>query len=147
MRARILASVLAMFLAGSYSTGQTEHKSGESLKDKYKTVQVGTFDVQPGVDLPAGFAEDLPNVVAKHCKESNKFQEVLLQGETPGKPPTLLISGTITDFDKGSRGKRYLAGNYGAGNARLFLTVRYTDASEGRVLYEDKVVGTLSSSH
>ena len=145
MRMPVLASVLAILLAGSYSPGQTDHKSGESLKDKYKTVQVGTFDVQPGVDLPAGFAQDLPNAVAKQCKESNKFQEVLLQGETAEKPPTLLISGTITQFDKGSRGKRYWAGNFGAGYARLFLTVRYRDASEGRVLYEDKVVGTLSS--
>jgi len=145
MRAPVLASMLAICLVGSFSPAQTEHKSVESLRDKYDTVQVGVFDVRPGVDLPADFAQDLPNVVAKQLKESKKFQEVLLQVETSRKTPMLGISGTITDFDRGNRGKRYLAGNFGAGNARLFLTVRYADASDGRVLYEDKVVGTLSS--
>jgi len=147
MRTFIMASVFTLFLFGNFSSGQTEQKARESLQDRYKIFQVGLFNVQPGVGLPPDFAVDLPSVIAKQFKESKKFEEVLLQGETAsqGNKPILLVSGTITDFDKGSRAKRYLAGGYGAGNARLFVTVDYADASDGRVLYEDKVAGTLSS--
>jgi hypothetical protein len=50
--------------------------------------------------------------------------------------------GTITDFDRGNRGKRYVG--FGMGVARVFVTIQYLDRNGGQIIFEDKVVGTLS---
>ena len=48
----------------------------------------------------------------------------------------------IHGFDQGSRGKRYLG--VGIGAARIFVTLHYLDRTTGQLVFDDKVIGTLS---
>jgi hypothetical protein len=136
---------IAVVIFSSITLGQTAKNTEETLKHKYHVVQVGSFEVQPGVDIPADFVAGLPPAVAHALKESKIFREVLLQDQTSSeKTPVLRLSGTVTGFEKGNRAKRYF-GVGGAGAARIFITLVYVNGDDGQALYEDKIVGTLSS--
>jgi hypothetical protein len=136
---------ITVVFCATLASGQTaKNNTEETLKQKYHAIQVGSFEVQPGVDLPPGLTAGLPQAVANALKESKLFQEVLLQGQIPlDNTPVLRLSGTVTGFDKGNRAKRYFAGVGGAGAARIFVTVDYV-SEDGQILYQDKVIGTLS---
>jgi hypothetical protein len=134
---------LAFCILPSISSGQTLKDSELTLKDRYHVVEVGNFVIQTGVDFQPEYLAGLPQEVANELKESNRFGQVLLPGEiSPEDVPALRLVGAITDFNPGSRGKRYLG--FGMGAARVFVTVQYLNRSSGLILYEDQVVGTLS---
>ncbi len=137
---------IAAIMFANFSSGQTAKGGEETLRDKYHVIQLQPFAVQPGVDFSTDYAASLPQVLANALKESKRFQEVLVEGQTPSAAdaPVLRLTGTITDFDKGNRAKRYFGGMGGAGAARIFVTLRYLNGADGQVLFEDKVVGTLS---
>jgi len=146
MRRIILAALfITVVIFSDFTSGQTVKDTKETLGQKYHVVQVGSFEVRPGVDIPADFVAGLPQAVANALRESKLFQEVLLQDQTSSeKIPVLRLSSTVTDFDQGNRAKRYF-GMGNAGAARIFVTLGYLNGEDGQVLYEDKLVGTLSS--
>ncbi|HST08881.1 MAG TPA: DUF4410 domain-containing protein [Terriglobales bacterium] len=137
----VLFSCIALF--STFAVSQTAN-TNDTLKDRYHVLLVENFDIQPGVDLPPDYVAALPQEVVHELKESKKFSEVLAAGENPSdeKTPVLRLTGTITGFDQGSRGKRYLG--VGIGAARIFVTLHYFDRASGQVVFEDKVIGTLS---
>jgi hypothetical protein len=145
MHRSTFAGVLVLFsLMTVFASAQGKPNSEGLVKDKYHVIQVETFDIQPGVDLPADYLASLPPHVVQQLKNSQKFQQVLAPGEKPAQEdvPVLRLTGTLTGYDKGSRGKRYVG--FG-GASRLLLTLRYLDRSTGQIVYQEKVVGTLSS--
>lgn len=145
MHKTILAGLLvASCLLPSILSGQTAKESELLLKDKYRVIEVGSFVIQNGVDFPSEYLAGLSQEVANKLKDSKRFSQVLPPGEAPSPEdtPALRLVGSITDFDPGSRGKRYLG--LGMGAARVFVTVQYLDRSSGLILFEDPVVGTLS---
>lgn len=71
----------AVVIFASLASGQTAKNTGDTLKHKYHVIQVGSFEVQPGVDLPPDLVAGLPQAVASALKESKIFQEVLLQDQ------------------------------------------------------------------
>jgi Domain of unknown function (DUF4410) len=145
-RAIFLRVLVALYFFALIATAQTTSKSEGLVKDKYHSIQIEPFEVQQGVELPAEFLATLPPHVVQQLKDSHKFQEVLAPGDKPSQPdaPVLRLTGKVTGYDEGSRGKRYLAGGFGAGNARLFLTLKYLDRDSGQIVYQEKVVGTLA---
>src|SRR5271157_2977146 len=147
MHRTTFAGMLVLFSLMTVLASAQDKPNNEGLiKDKYHVIQVEAFDIQPGVDLPADYLASLPPHVVQQLKNSQKFQQVLAPGEKPAQEdvPALRLTGTLTGYDEGSRGKRYV-GFGGMGAARLFLTLRYLDRSTGQIVYQEKVVGTLSS--
>lgn len=139
----VLAIAVAFVTLPASSARQTAKKDEGTLQDKYHVIQVENFDIQPGVDLPPDYVVSLPQEVVRRLKDSNKFSQVLPAGETASREdvPVICLSGTVTSYDAGSRGKRYVG--FGMGAARLFITLKYVDKSTGQIVYEDKVIGTL----
>ncbi len=137
-----IAVVLVRFPA--YSATQAAKKDEGALQDKYHVIQVESFDIQPGVDFPPNYLAGLPQQVVQRLKDSKKFTEVLATGEKASREdaPVMRLSGTVTGYDAGSRGKRYVG--FGMGAARVFVTLRYLDKSSGQIVYEDKLIGTLT---
>ncbi len=144
MHRTILAGLLFLFgILPSVSSGQTPKTAEPTLKDKYRVIEVGAFVVQTGVDFPPEYLAGLSQELANKLKDSKRFRQVLLPGEkpSPDDAPALRLVGTITDFDRGSRGKRYIG--FGMGAARVFVTVDYLDRASGQVVFEDQVLGIL----
>jgi uncharacterized protein DUF4410 len=137
-------AVVVVMLPLFYSAAQTMQKDEGALQNKYHVIQVGEFDIQAGVDFPPNYLASLPQQLAQRLTDSRKFTQVLASGEKASQEdaPVMRLNGTVTDYDPGSRGKRYVG--FGMGAARVFVTLKYSDMSTGQVLYEDKVIGTLT---
>ena len=126
------------------SAAQVSKKDEGALQDKYRVIQVETFDTKIGVDFPPNYLASLPQEIVRRLKDSKKFTQVLPAGEEASQDnvPVLCLSGTVTGYDAGSRGKRYVG--FGMGAARVFFTLKYLDKSTRQIIYEDKLIGTLS---
>jgi hypothetical protein len=137
------AMAVALVTFPASSAAQATTKDEGTLQDKYHVVQVESFDIQPGVDIPPDYLASLPQEVVRRLKDSKKFTQVLPVGEKASHEdaPVMCLSGTVTGYDAGSRGKRYVG--FGMGAARLFVTLKYKDKSTGQIIYEDKLIGTL----
>lgn len=137
---------MSLLLFAMLASGQTLASAEQTVKDRYKIISVEQFELQSDVDIPPEYVSALPQEVANSLNESRKFIKVLLPGEDPAQKdaPALQLTGTITGFDKGSRAKRYF-GSGMAGAARIFMTLHYLDRTDGKLIFEDKVIGTLSS--
>ena len=139
-----LAVAVVFLIPPAYSATPTSEKIEGALQDKYHVIQVEDFNIQPGVDFPPNYLANLPQQLQQRLKDSKKFTQVLAAGEkaSQGDSPVMRLSGTVTGYDAGNRGKRYVG--FGMGAARVFVTLRYSDLSTGQILYEDKVIGTLT---
>src|SRR6202162_2488232 len=115
-----------------------------ALKDKYHTLEVEKFEVQKDVKLPSEYIQLLQDEILKQFQSSEKFKEVLRGGENPGDAAAgvLRLTGTVTYFDPGSRGKRYIG--FGAGAAEVLVHVIFVDRSTGESLIEEEVRGVMS---
>jgi len=137
-----IAAVLGVLAADS--TAQTVLNDEGTLQNRYHVIQVQDFSVQPGVDFPPNYLAGLPQQLVQRLKDSRKFTQALAAGEKPSQEDAAVmgLSGTVTGYDPGSRGKRYIG--FGMGAARVFVTLQYSDMSTGQILFEDKVIGTLT---
>src|SRR5947208_11674069 len=99
-----VAIVLVMF--PTFAAAQAKDEG--ALQNKYHVIQVESFDVQPGVDFPADYLASLPPQVVQRLKDSRKFTQVLATGEKASQEdaPVMRLSGTVSGYDPGSRGKR-----------------------------------------
>ena len=139
-----LAIAVILLTFATYSAAQAATKDEGALKDKYHVIQVEDFGIQPGVDLPPTYLAGLPQQAVHQLKDSKKFTKVLAAGEKalPEDAPVMRLTGTVTGYDAGSRGKRYVG--FGMGAARVFVTLKYLDQTTDQIVYEDKVIGTLA---
>jgi hypothetical protein len=139
-----LASAVVLGMLAVDSIAQTAPKDEGALQNKYHVIQVEGFAVQPGVDFPPNYLASLPQQLVQRLKDSKKFTQALTAEEKPSQEDAAVmgLSGTVTGYDPGSRGKRYVG--FGMGAARVFVTLKYSDVSTGQILYEDKVIGTLT---
>jgi hypothetical protein len=139
-----LASAVVLGILAADAIAQTAQKDQGALQNKYHVIQVQGFAVQPGVDFPSNYLASLPQQLVQRLKDSKKFTQALTAGEKPSQEDAAVmgLSGTVTGYDPGSRGKRYVG--FGLGAARVFVTLKYSDVSTGQILYEDKVIGALT---
>jgi hypothetical protein len=139
-----LASAVVLGILAADAIAQTVQTDEGALQNKYHVIQVQGFAVQPGVDFPSNYLASLPQQLVQRLKDSKKFTQALTAGEKPSQEDAAVmgLSGTVTGYDPGSRGKRYVG--FGMGAARVFVTLKYSDVSTGQILYEDKVIGALT---
>ena len=139
-----LAIAVVLVALPAFSAAQASEKKKGTVQDEYHVIQVEDFDIQPGVDFPPNYLASLPQQVVQRLKDSRKFTQVLAAGEKASQEDAFVmrLSGTVTGYDPGSRGKRYVG--FGMGAARVFVTLKYSDMSTSQIIYEDKVIGTLT---
>ncbi len=123
----------------------------EEGKSKNETLEVARFDVQQGVELPPDFVQKLTEESIVQIGKTKKFKEVkeAVVSSEAGAPPapgsaTVVLTGTIVEFDPGSRTKRYLLG-MGAGAAVVVAHVRFIDPTTGEVRFERDITAKMTS--
>lgn len=101
---------------------------------QYRTLVVADFENAIGNALPAGVQKALPDAVIAHLTECypGAFDRFLRTGQ--GSAEELMIRGTVTEYQAGSRALRFLAGPYGAGNAKFAADVSFYDGQTGQQL-------------
>jgi hypothetical protein len=143
MRKRIFLTLLVA--AGIVALARPARAVEETIRDKYRVVQVDRFEVSEGVQFPAEYLLTLQEDIIQQLQKSKSFGEVLHPGESPKSPsaPVLRLSGTITRFEPGSRGKRYLG--MGTGYTKIIARVTYSDQATAQPLIVEQVQGVLMS--
>jgi uncharacterized protein DUF4410 len=138
--------ILSLAMALPFAVVSAGAQKKEKTTSKYQNLELVAFDVKKDVQVPPDFlekfAKELPNQLAK----TKKFKQVLSQGETPADrtSPTLRMTGTLVEFNPGSRAKRYFGG-YGAGAAEAVAHIKLTDETTGEVVFERDITGKMSS--
>jgi len=66
-----------------------------------------------------------------------------IESNTEITEPTLVLSGVITRYQRGSRAKRYFVG-FGAGKTRVYCLFRFVDKATNEVLLERMENGSIS---
>jgi len=115
-----------------------------ALKEKYRAVEVEKFDVLEGLQFPPEYVQSLQDEIVKEFGRSKTFDEVVLPGQNPrdATASMLRLTGTVTYFDPGNRGKRYVG--FGLGAGQIVAQVAYRDRSTGETLLSEQITATLS---
>jgi TolB-like protein len=143
MRKTITPSLL-LVLAVLSSVPARAQESRRELKNRYTNIEVASFNVQRGIDLPDEYRRTMMADVIKDLKRINKFTEVIAEGEVPtlGNAPTIQLVGTVTKYKHGNRGKRFIALGL-AGDTKVVAHVKFIDKASGKVLVEADVDGQV----
>lgn len=100
----------------------------------YNAIEVDPFVPDRNVDFPADYQAALVDDIARETSLLFKTVIILRQGQQPpDRYRVLRITGTITRFKPGSRGKRLFIG-FGAGATVIDAEVEFADASTAQVL-------------
>jgi len=123
-----------------------EKKSKDNIQ--YEKLEVLRFDVQQGVKLPPDFVQKLTTASVAQLAKTKKFKEVIVVPDegTQSAPVSaaLRLTGTIVEFDPGSRTKRYFLA-MGAGAAVVVAHVRFIDPRTGDVRFERDIFAQMTS--
>jgi hypothetical protein len=143
MMKRIFLTLLVV--TGILVLARTARAADQTIRDKYRVVQVDRFEVSEGVQFPADYILTLQEDVIQELRKSKSFGEVLHPGENPTDPsaPVLRLGGTITHFDPGSRKKRYIG--YGLGQAKILARLTFSDRATGQTVVVQQIEGALIS--
>jgi len=143
--------VLVLFVALSVAaSGVASDQIHNTVKEKYRTVEVGGFTVEKGVELPPEFATALPQEIVAQLQESKVFAKVSAISDTTAatpasSAPVMRMTGIVTAFHEGSRKGRYFGGAFNPGaNTQIYAYVRFTDAATNALITETEVVGTMA---
>ncbi len=123
---------------------QAQNKQTPSLKNKYQNIEVTRFDVKAGVEFPPGYLAELMKDIANQLHDTKKFKQVGAPGETLNVTgtPTLRLTGTVVEYKKGSRVKRYMLP--GTGQTKIVAEIKFVDTATGAVVLERKVDGRVA---
>jgi hypothetical protein len=135
MRIRLGLLMVALLLA-SGNTAANE----KNAMPKYKTVEAIHFTQAEGVELSPAFGDYFYAELREELKKAKVAEEVIGEGEAVDDaeaPQSIVITGTITEYKKGSVVKSALIG-FGAGMRSLKMdadAVRRSDKQNLGVLH------------
>jgi hypothetical protein len=111
--------------------------------DRLGICEVDAFTVPPEVNLPDQFRSALASNLVEHLRDTGRFTEVVTRTAGSGaNHPAVRLTGTVTQFKKGSQAKRYLLGP-GFGKTILKAHIRFVEADSGKLLLERDVDGKV----
>jgi hypothetical protein len=128
------------------ATPASAQTSPRTVKETYNAIQVDMFVIQKDVTFPPEYLAALQTEITKQLVSAKIFAEVVPAGQVSSLPnPQLLrLTGLITNFDPGSRAKRYFGG-YGAGATEIDSKVVFVDAATGQPLLSGDLRAVLAS--
>ena len=131
-----------------------EHAKSKVPLRGYKVVEVANFLVKSDEEVPPDHLYALLRDLATQLEKKTNFP-VFVTNYTHAPSsrwkdswagadePTLILSGVLTRYQRGSRVKRYMAG-FGAGKTRAYCVLRLVDKKTGEVVFERMENGSVS---
>ena len=127
MEKKYLVMLLLVFAFGCASGRTQIIKPTATGFRNYQVLEITDFESTVGPRIPEQYLQSLPNDIANRVSLLHLFQAVQRVPTVPKEStatPTLVIKGTVIEYDPGSRGKRWCAGVTGWGKG--FMTVQLT---------------------
>jgi hypothetical protein len=130
----------------SSSNGAPVQPLPRTVKETFNAIQVTPFDIQKDVTFPPEYLAALQTEISKQLVTAKVFAEVIPAGQTLTVPsPHLLrLTGLITNYNPGSRAKRYFGGG-AAGATEIDSKVTFVDAATGQPLMSQDLRAVLAS--
>jgi hypothetical protein len=127
------------------SNGAPVQPPPRTVKETFNAIQVIPFDIQKDVTFPPEYLAALQTEISKQLVSAKVFAEVVPVGQTPTVPsPHLLrLTGLITNYNPGSRAKRYFGGG-AAGATEIDSKVTFVDAATGQPLMSQDLRAVLA---
>jgi hypothetical protein len=119
-------AVSVIGLAGCTGTTVRPSIAHQDTPKNYSTVAVG--DIAASDELWHNYSIEIHRQLAAELLASKAFAQVLDPAPTPLPPEVLLVSGRITEVEKGSAAARWIVG-FGAGRAHLTAEFELKDAA------------------
>lgn len=115
-----------------------------------KKIQVQKFEVGSGVQVPDEYRSALQQHLVEALKDDKNFSSVVSDPATAAAGDnSVRLTGTITEFEAGSKKKRLLTGSIGrmagAGATRMKSHVKLTDGAD-KVIWEGDVAASEKGS-
>lgn len=128
-------------------------KSTKRFRD-YKVLEIGNFLMKSDEEVPPDHLYALLRHLAIQLDEKTKFDKFVtnytwgpsprwVESNTEITEPTLVLSGVITRYQRGSRAMRLWVG-FGAGKTRVYCLFRFVDKATNEVLLERMENGSIS---
>ena len=129
-------------------------KASKKLRE-YEVLEIANFLLKSEELLPADRAYTIFGDLSRELDKKTKFRQFVtnyteapserwsLEGDATA--PTLVLSGVITEYQPGSRTKRYTIG-FGAGKTRAYCLFRLVDKKTGELVFERMENGSISGS-
>jgi hypothetical protein len=111
--------------------------------NKYGVVVVEPFTIAEGVAFTPDWLATLQEEVVQQMQKSGGFKETLRAGEkaSNASEPILQLSGVVTEYQAGSRTKRYVLGPM-FGKTKIVAHVKFMEPT-GKVVLEKDVDGKV----
>jgi hypothetical protein len=120
----------------------------------YKVLEIGNFLVKSDDTVPPDHLYALFRDLAKHLDKKTKFEQFVTnytkgpsakwaESSADAEGPTLILTGVITQYERGNRAERYFFG-FGAGTSRTYCLFRLVDKATNEVLLERMDNGSVS---
>ena len=142
------AILLIVLLVAGCAAGRTQIIQPKKVGfQNYPVLEITDFQNNAGPQVPAELLQRLPDGIAEKVTALNLFQAVnRIPVVTEEKPEakTLVLKGTIIEYDPGSRGKRWLAGFTGYGKAFTTFQLVAIDKVEKDEIFKGNIGGELS---
>lgn len=120
----------AVMISGCTGTTVRPSMHPQSVAKTYTTVAVGEITVSD--ELWHNYAIEIHRELAAELTASGAFPQVLDPLPTPLPDGTLVVSGRLTEVDKGSTAARWIIG-FGAGRAHMTAEFELKDANSEKV--------------
>lgn len=121
-----------------------------SAQSTTKSIEVSKFEIKEGVKFPEIDRDTMMTEIVDELTKLKKFSEVKAPATAAATTETIaqtatswiLLTGTVTKYQPGSRTKRYLVG-FGAGKTKVVASIKLVDKDTGKVLLEKDVDGKV----
>lgn len=121
---------------------------------QYKVLEISNFLMKSDEAVPPDHLYALVRDLAVELNKKTPFEKFVtnytkgpssawIQSDPGADVPTLVLSGVITRYQRGSRAARYMVG-FGAGKTRAYCVIRLVDKQTGEVLLERMENGSVS---
>ena len=128
-------------------------KSRKKLRE-YQVLEIGSFLVKSEDPLEPEHRYTIFHDLAGQLDKKTKFtafvtnytngpSERWREDRVSDDEPTLVLTGVITEYQKGSQTKRYLVG-FGAGKTRAYCLFRLVDKASSEIVFERMENGSVS---
>ncbi len=142
----ILGIILSVTVAGLAQDTTTS-----SAKTATKSIEISNFEIKEGVKFPVADRDTMMTEIVDELTKLKKFIEVkgpattaaAASTETTGQSSSwILLTGTVTKYQPGSRTTRYLVGPFG-GKTKVVASIKLIEKDTGKVLLEKDVDGKV----
>lgn len=130
IRAAIVLFTGSVALSGCTGTTVLPNVAHQAVTKKYSTVAIG--DITASDELWHSYAIEIHRALATELAESKSFSQVQDPAPAPLSIDALVISGHITDVDKGSAAARWIVG-FGAGRAHMTAEFELKDGGGNHI--------------